>query len=635
MRFLLRGATPHNLSFPLVFMPVAGMLRTLTYRALRCLKTRVKRYAQSYPPIYLATLPSSRRSAPLLLGQRFTLVGFALACTFLVSCASVLPAYKTSTKATTTNPSEKSLWRSSAVSASALAPDLRDSTRYEPGKARDYFIKGAVLQMQERPAEAILEFQQALRYDNAPAIRFAIAQNYAKLNKQDLAIEELSAVIASDSSFTPAYKLLGELYVQQFRVDDAISVYERLESFGSEPVQRFMLARLYELRDVDKAIVLYNDLLQSNDPNDAVILARLAELYTEQGDAAKTLECLERLRAASPDNQAVLFTLMDAYLEQKKYEEALELFISAEPVIADDEAVMLATRYANGLLGEFESSMTARICADKFLSRLELQNKAVYARSWQVQLMSGMLADNLQRSARSAAYFNRMLELDDTPAEAALQVCAYYFQNGRYNHMTQAAEKAAKRFPKNAQLYFLWGLALSQNSSSTMRAIEVLERSVNLDSSNVDALNQLAILYSSAGNTAASDAAYQSVLRIDPDNALANNNYAYALSERNQELDRAQAMIEIALKAEPKNPSYLDTMGWILYKRGDYKQALEYILQAIENGEVSATVYEHLGDVYQKLGNNAEAEKFWREALRKDSHRQSAKERLFHDKTNK
>jgi tetratricopeptide (TPR) repeat protein len=246
-----------------------------------------------------------------------------------------------------------------------------------------------------------------------------------------------------------------------------------------------------------------------------------------------------------------------------------------------------------------------------------------------------MLADNLQRSARSAAYFNRMLELDDTPAEAALQVCAYYFQNGRYNHMTQAAEKAAKRFPKNAQLYFLWGLALSQNSSSTMRAIEVLERSVNLDSSNVDALNQLAILYSSAGNTAASDAAYQSVLRIDPDNALANNNYAYALSERNQELDRAQAMIEIALKAEPKNPSYLDTMGWILYKRGDYKQALEYILQAIENGEVSATVYEHLGDVYQKLGNNAEAEKFWREALRKDSHRQSAKERLFHDKTNK
>jgi tetratricopeptide (TPR) repeat protein len=69
-------------------------------------------------------------------------------------------------------------------------------------------------------------------------------------------------------------------------------------------------------------------------------------------------------------------------------------------------------------------------------------------------------------------------------------------------------------------------------------------------------------------------------------------------------------------------------MGWILYQRGNYKQAVNYILQAIDNGEVSATIYEHLGDAYQKLGDKEKAVQAWREALRKEPNRHSAKERL-------
>jgi tetratricopeptide (TPR) repeat protein len=69
-------------------------------------------------------------------------------------------------------------------------------------------------------------------------------------------------------------------------------------------------------------------------------------------------------------------------------------------------------------------------------------------------------------------------------------------------------------------------------------------------------------------------------------------------------------------------------MGWILYQRGDYKQAVNYILQAIDNGEVSATIYEHLGDAYHKLNDKEKAQQAWREALRKEPNRHSVKERL-------
>ena len=554
----------------------------------------------------------------------------SLLVALIVSIAAIaIASCSSAAQQTAQRPSRPATVPPTSFSASvvSLPPALSDSVQYQPGKARDYYIKGATLQMQDRPAEAILEFQQALRYDNAPAMHFAIAQNFVKLNKQDLALEELRIAIKQDSTFTSAYKLLGELYVQQFRIDEAITVYQYLDTRTPEPMNRFMLARLYELRDVDKAIALYNELLQESDDSDGMILARLADLYSQKGNSAKSLECLEKLQQTAPDNQAVLFTLMDAYMFQKKYEQGLELFKASELSISDNDAVTLAVRYANGLLTSFDQSLIARTCADKLLDRLELKNKAGYAASWQVQIISGLLSGHLERTARSIAYFDRALVLADSIPEVPLQICAFYFQKQRFKEMLRVAEQAAKRFPTNGQVYFLWGLGLSQ-SDSTERAITVLQQAVSIDTNNLDAWNQLAILQSAAGNIKASDIAYERVLKIDPSNALANNNYAYSLSERNLQLDRAQTMIETALKSEPKNPSYLDTMGWILYQRGDYKQAVNYILQAIDNGEVSATIYEHLGDAYHKLNDKEKAQQAWREALRKEPNRHSVKERL-------
>ncbi|MCS6809618.1 MAG: tetratricopeptide repeat protein, partial [Bacteroidota bacterium] len=341
----------------------------------------------------------------------------------------------------------------------------------------------------------------------------------------------------------------------------------------------------------------------------------------------KALECLEKLQRAAPDNQAVLWTLMDAYMLQKKYEQGFSLLVSSEPIISDNEAMTLVLRYANGLLSDFDNSLIARTYADKLLDYLEGKNKAGYARSWQIQLVSGMLSGYLDRSTRSHAYFERALSLADSVAEVPLQICMFYFQKQQYKEMVRVAEHGARRFPKQSQLFFLWGIGLSQLDSNH-HAIDVLCRAVSLDSTNIDAWNQLAILYSICGDIASSDAAYEHVLQIDPNNALANNNYAYSLSERKMHLDRAHTMIQKALQSEPKNPSYLDTMGWILYQRGEYKEALTYILQAIEHGEASATIYEHLGDVYHKLGDTANAVQAWREALLKEPNRASVKERL-------
>jgi len=80
-------------------------------------------------------------------------------------------------------------------------------------------------------------------------------------------------------------------------------------------------------------------------------------------------------------------------------------------------------------------------------------------------------------------------------------------------------------------------------------------------------------------------------------------------------------MSQKSLDIEPENPSFLDTYGWILYQVGEYEDAKIYILKAIDVGGASAEVYEHLGDVYEKLENDTQAQKWWKIAFDLDPER--------------
>jgi len=70
---------------------------------------------------------------------------------------------------------------------------------------------------------------------------------------------------------------------------------------------------------------------------------------------------------------------------------------------------------------------------------------------------------------------------------------------------------------------------------------------------------------------------------------------------------------------QPKNPAYLDTIGWIYYKLGDYEQAEKYIKSSVEIRQNSAVVLEHLGDVYWKLGSPGKAQEYWLKSLELDN----------------
>ena len=97
------------------------------------------------------------------------------------------------------------------------------------------------------------------------------------------------------------------------------------------------------------------------------------------------------------------------------------------------------------------------------------------------------------------------------------------------------------------------------------------------------------------------------------------NFLGYMLADRNIRLPEAKAWIEKALAAEPGNSAYQDSMAWVLYRLGDYKNALSWILRC-QNGmsEPDPVIFDHLGDIKWKLGLKDQAVDAWKEAVKID-----------------
>ena len=111
--------------------------------------------------------------------------------------------------------------------------------------------------------------------------------------------------------------------------------------------------------------------------------------------------------------------------------------------------------------------------------------------------------------------------------------------------------------------------------------------------------------------------AMRSVIRVRPDNAQAYNALGYTLADRNERLDEAKALIEKANALAPDDASILDSLGWVQYRLGNNREAVESLQRAYKlRGDAEIAV--HLGEVLWVSGRNDEAEKVWREASVKE-----------------
>ena len=129
---------------------------------------------------------------------------------------------------------------------------------------------------------------------------------------------------------------------------------------------------------------------------------------------------------------------------------------------------------------------------------------------------------------------------------------------------------------------------------------------------------RLASLYEEAGRVPDAERELRPMIERDPLDASALNFLGYILADRTDRHAEAVALIERALRVEPDNPSYLDSLGWALFKQGKAAEAAVPLGRAAAALPANSVIQDHHGDVLAKQGNWAEATAAWQRALAGD-----------------
>ena len=145
-------------------------------------------------------------------------------------------------------------------------------------------------------------------------------------------------------------------------------------------------------------------------------------------------------------------------------------------------------------------------------------------------------------------------------------------------------------------------------------AIEVYEKILELNPDHAEALFWLGNLYENSGQRNKALEMWERGIKIEPTSAPLLNCLGYTYAQEGVKLNLAEEMVRKALEEDPENGAYLDSLGWVYYKKGDLEKAKEYVLKAIDLIK-DPDVYEHLGDIYIDLKNQEEGVLYYQEGL--------------------
>lgn len=192
-------------------------------------------------------------------------------------------------------------------------------------------------------------------------------------------------------------------------------------------------------------------------------------------------------------------------------------------------------------------------------------------------------------------------------------------QLGRREEAVAALAKLAAERPErtDAQIRLADLQRTGKNYAQAAEAYSVaIERIGTLKDRHWPLLYARAMSYDKIDRWPAAEADLQTAIALKPDEATLLNYLGYSWIDRGQNLDKAKAMVERAVELRPRDGYIVDSLGWALYRLGEYEGAVAKLERAIELKPLDPTINDHLGDAYWRVGRRNEARFQWNRALR-------------------
>jgi len=550
------------------------------------------------------------------------------------------------------------------IGATQLAAQNADEiSPEERARAVEYFIQG-ITDFENEDYERALDNLTAahLLLSDDAGINYALSDVYLVMGDYSNAAYYGGLAANADPENKWYHLQLAEIHRRSGRMDTAIqSLNNALEYHPDNTDILFLKAALYtEIGELEKSNKTYDRILQVRG-SDFDIYLRKFQNYNALGQKNAALTELEKMRDLNPGNLSTLHTISQYYLELGDEEAALNTLLEAKERNPRDPQtlILLADIYINNRewqqLGETFVTMLEdplinpgqKMELVRFIYMQHQQNPAEQVLAEQTEAVILAFSRNekeyapaqliaadffLQRNEQELALetLERATEAAPEEAEAWVQRMQLLFSMQRYDEVIELSETAVENAPNNGFIKFFTGVSYMLNDQPDLAESWLLEAAEAPGRRNFRS-----IVYGSLGDVKQdldkweeAVEAYEMAIRLDSNNHTAMNNYAYFMSLREERLDYALELSERAISLEPGNAAYLDTVGWVHFKKGNYEEAKRYIQRSVDTGDASPEVFEHLGDVYEALGNMDMAREWWKKAFEEDPDREHLKERI-------
>jgi tetratricopeptide (TPR) repeat protein len=530
------------------------------------------------------------------------------------------------------------LARSNFVDAEALYKSAAQSSSPRSGIALKY-AEFKLLQGATNETLRIVEDITRKAPDYVPAWAF-LAQFYRGTGNYAESVAMVEKILALDRYNPPGLELLGNMALARGDATNALMGFSRLhEVYGTDaPLAiRLKLARAQMLnRDMAGAVAKLGEIVQKStnylDPNYASASLLLAEITRRQGNYPAAIGLINQLLAHQTNNIEAFLSLAGAYRAQRKATEELSVYnrmINLWPT-NKDLPLLLSTAYAAqkrpadarsavqqalkidpGYLPAIEQLIDLDLSEKKgdsamALARTELEKAPETAAPWlllgKVYLARATGYGSVGAEANSDAPLKPQLASGPQAQADALEA-------------EKAFLKAISIQPDSRSAYFLLAY-LYDAWNKQKEALERLNRAASIRTNDIACHLMIGTIQEEVGDYAAAEKAYQAVLRINPGFSTAVNNLAYLYSERLNQPEKALAMAERARQLMPYDPSTADTLGWVLFKRGDYGRASLLLEEAAARIGNDPEIQFHLGMSRYMLGEEEGARTALEQALR-------------------
>ncbi len=548
------------------------------------------------------------------------------------------------------------------AAAAVLAASLLRAGETYDGSALSAYLKGAYFESQGELHEAYQYYlYAAAREPESPRVLLRLAKIAAQVGDFDPAKGYAEKLLRSGEYGVEARLILAEV---EYRLGDrerSLAVLRELRSMKDAPlfdVLAFYARVAQEAGKRGEAIAALEEASALED-SDESLWYDLGMLRAEGGDMTGAAEALERAIEMNPDHAAARLALARIHAGAGRREDAKREYretLRADPrsgsavkelmdlLYQDGDyvegAAILDPFFRDGVLDEGGEIVYGRFLyrAGRIADALAVFGKLLGTMGDRPAILRVMAEMETEQGRYRTAlgYIERLVAAEPGRFENYVGALIIFYAPSRApvspdeavevddaekrRYLDEAAERVTE---SSAEQNFLMGTIL-RKSGDLARAEPYLLRAEKIDPKNENTLLEIAALY---GRMERYDDALRRIIPLynrNSDDASLANFYGFLLAEKGESLDLAEKLIAKALAKEPENGYFLDSLGWVRFKQGNARAALDILLSAVEKAGDDAVIWEHIGDAYSALAERGKAREAYRRSLELDPESRSA-----------